>query len=49
MKKDTIDYKKESEIISMFLFGKISIVLEDRDNDFYKWYVNNMREKYNLC
>ena len=45
----TIDYRKEAEMISMFLFGRISIVLKDRNDEFYEWYVKNMRKKYSLC
>jgi len=44
-----IDYKKEAEIISMFLFGRISIVLIDRNDEYYEWYVKHMRKEFNLC
>ncbi len=46
---DNTNWKKEAEMISMFLLGKISIVLLDRDNDYYEWYVKHMRKEYNLC
>lgn len=44
----TRNAKAKAENLSNFLFGEVNIVLEDRTDEFYSWWIKRMCNKYNV-